>query len=352
MNHRKIRGRGIGDNPSGRYEEFSRESVRDDIREEDAPDGAWKTQLHVDHSKSIISTNDSPDVPFNHSINPYRGCEHGCVYCFARPSHAWLGYSPGLDFETQIIYKPDAAKLLQACFEKNGYRCDPIAIGANTDAYQPAERKLLITRQLLEVFERYRHPVSLITKSSLIERDMDLLSRLAADNLVAVNISICTQQARLSRAMEPRAAAPKRRMETIKELSDNGVPVNLLVAPVIPVLNDGEMESIMEQARQAGARSAGYVLLRLPHELKTLFVDWLGQQYPLKANHVMQRMKDCRGGREYNAEFSQRMQGKGAYADLIHHRFELAYRRFGFEKAPALNTALFRSPASTQLTLF
>ena len=350
MSHKKIKGRGIGDNPSGRYEEYRREIVLEDSWEEHTNE--WKTQLHADHSKSIISSNDSPDVPFNRSINPYRGCEHGCVYCFARPSHAWLGYSPGLDFETQITYKPNAAKLLQAQFERSSYQCEPIVIGANTDAYQPAERKLCLTRQLLEVCEQYCHPVSLITKSGLIERDMDILKRLAVANLVSVNISICTLQSELSRTMEPRAAAPKRRLDVVNALSANGIPVNVLVAPVIPALNDEELETILELARQAGARSAGYVLLRLLHELKTLFINWLEQEYPLKAKRVMQRIKDCRGGKEYNSTFGQRMRGDGIYADMIGHRFELALKRLGYETLPSLDTTLFRSPATAQLPLF
>jgi DNA repair photolyase len=355
MTDKKIKGRGISQNPTGRYEMLQRESDISEVTAwngDDAAPNQWKTQLHVDHTKSIISTNDSPDVPFNRSINPYRGCEHGCVYCFARPTHSWLGYSPGLEFETEITYKPDAAQLLQAALEKPAYRCEPIVIGANTDAYQPAEKKLGLTRQLLQTLERYRHPVALITKSSLIERDIDILARLAEHNLVLVHISICTLQADLSRKMEPRAASPKRRLEIIKYLTEHNVPVNLLVAPVIPVLNDGEIETLLEQARSAGAGSASYVLLRLPHELKTLFVDWLEQEYPLKANHVMQRLMDSRGGREYDSQFGQRMRGRGIYADMIRNRFELARKRLGYGNTPALNSDLFVSPASAQLTLF
>jgi DNA repair photolyase len=352
---KKIKGRGISQNPTGRYEMLQRERG---ISEETAWDGddeaptQWKTHLHVDHTKSIISTNDSPDVPFNRSINPYRGCEHGCVYCFARPTHSWLGYSPGLEFETEITYKPDAVQLLQATLEKPTYQCEPIVIGANTDAYQPAEKKLGLTRQLLQTFDRYRHPVALITKSSLIERDIDILARLAEHNLILVHVSICTLQGELSRKMEPRAASPKRRLEIIKHLTEHNIPVNLLVAPVIPVLNDGEIETVLEQARAAGAGSASYVLLRLPHELKSLFVDWLEQEYPLKAHHVMQRLKESRGGREYDSQFGQRMRGRGVYADMIRNRFELARKRLGYGSTPSLNNDLFVSPASAQLTLF
>jgi DNA repair photolyase len=355
MTHKKIKGRGISQNPTGRYDMFER--VATDMVEvgrggDAEPASQWKTRLHVDHTKSIISSNDSPDVPFNRSINPYRGCEHGCVYCFARPSHSWLGYSPGLEFETEITYKSDAVKLLRAELEKPTYRCEPIVIGANTDAYQPAEKSLGITRQLLQTFQRYRHPVALITKSCLVERDMDILAQLAEDNLVMVHISICTLQADLSRTMEPRASSPKRRLDVIKNLTRNGIPVNLLVAPVIPVLTDGEIETVLEQSRRAGAGSASYVLLRLPHELKTLFVDWLEQEYPLKAQHVMQRLKECRGGREYDAHYGQRMRGSGVYADMIHNRFELARKRLGFGFAPVLDNSKFLSPAAVQMTLF
>lgn len=355
MNGKKIKGRGISQNPTGRYEVYKRErTVIDNSEWHDEGESLsqWKTHLHVDHTKSIISTNDSPDVPFNRSINPYRGCEHGCVYCFARPTHSWLGYSPGLEFETEITYKPNAVQLLRKELDKNSHHCEPIVIGANTDAYQPAERRLGITRQLLQTFEQYRHPVAVITKSSLIERDMDILARLAEDNLVLVHISICTLEAELSRKLEPRANSPRRRLEIIRKLTGNGIAVNLLVAPVIPILNDSEIETILDQAKASGASSASYVLLRLPHELKTLFVDWLEQEYPLKANHVMQRLKECRGGREYDAEFGQRMQGKGVYADMIHNRFELARKRLGYSSSRSLDTDLFLSSASTQLSLF
>jgi DNA repair photolyase len=354
VDNKKIKGRGIRQNPTGRYEMLERQRTGGCSQEHDdnEPARQWSTHLHLDRTKSIISINNSPDVPFNRSINPYRGCEHGCVYCFARPTHAWLGYSPGLEFETEITYKPEADKLLRVEFDKPGYRCEPIVIGANTDAYQPAEKKLGITRRLLETFEHYRHPVAVITKSCLIERDIEILAQLAKRQLVLVHISVCTLQAELSRKMEPRASSPKRRMEVIRNLTRHGISVNLLVAPVIPVLNDGEIESILTQAKSAGARSAGYVLLRLPHELKELFVDWLEQEYPLKANHVMQRLKDCRSGREYDSHFSQRMQGKGGYADMISNRFELACKRLDYDNSPILNTGLFRSLSQAQLSLF
>ena len=353
--NKKIKGRGIIANPTGRFEMFERERSGIQASEwhdqSDSP-SQWKTHLHVDNTKSIISTNDSPDVPFNRSINPYRGCEHGCVYCFARPTHSWLGYSPGLEFETEITYKPNAAKLLRTMLEKFNYQCETIVIGANTDAYQPAEKKLGITRQLLKTFVQYQHPVAVITKSSLIERDMDILAELAINQLVLVHISICTLQGELSRKMEPRASSPKRRLEVIKQLSSHGIPVNLLVAPVIPVLSDSEMENILEQAKHAGVGSASYVLLRLPHELKTLFVDWLEQEFPLKAKHVMQRLKECRDGQEYDSEFGQRMRGNGLYADIIHSRFQLALKRLGYGKAPTLRTDLFHSSTSAQMSLF
>ena len=355
MDNRKIKGRGVSVNPTGRYEMFERDRSVAENSEwygESNSSRRWKTRLHVDYTKSIISTNNSPDVPFNRSINPYRGCEHGCVYCFARPTHAWLGYSPGLEFETEITYKPNADKLLRAEFDKSNYRCEPIVIGANTDAYQPMENKLGVTRRLLTTFEQYRHPVAIITKSSLIERDIDILSRLAKDNLALVHISICTLHGELSRKMEPRASSPKRRLEVIRNLTRNGIPVNLLVAPVIPVLNDCDMETILEQAKDAGAGSASYVLLRLPHELKTLFVHWLEQEYPLKVKHVMQRLQECRGGREYDSAFGQRMRGTGLYADIIHKRFELARKRLRYDDVPILDNTLFNSQSTAQMTLF
>jgi DNA repair photolyase len=342
------KGRGIDSNPAGRFEQWEREREYENGVPEEIP--PVTTQLHVDRTKSVITSNNSPDVPFNKSINPYRGCEHGCVYCFARPTHSWLGFSPGLDFESQIVFKPDIVKLLRNELEKPGYRCEPVIIGTNTDAYQPVERKLKLTRGVLETFLEFKHPTGLITKSSLIERDTDLLQALAARQLAVVNISICTLQAELSRKMEPRAASPKRRLAIIEKLAKQGIPVNVLVAPVIPWLNDSEVEDILTQCKQAGAISAGYVLLRLPHELKTVFTQWLEQAEPLKAKRVMARLRECRGGRDYDSRFGKRLTGAGTYAGLLRKRFELALKRLDYGCAPELNSEYF-SGGSRQMEL-
>ncbi|HWR87354.1 MAG TPA: PA0069 family radical SAM protein, partial [Acidiferrobacterales bacterium] len=286
-------------------------------------------------------------------INPYRGCEHGCVYCFARPSHAWLGLSPGLDFESRLFYKPDAPELLRNELAARSYRPAPIAVGINTDAYQPGERKFKITRRILELLVECRHPFSIVTKSALIERDLDLLKEAAAHHLVSVAFSITTLDRALARRMEPRAAAPQRRLAAINTLSSAGIPVSVLVAPVIPVLTDGEMEKILEAAHAAGARTAGYVLLRLPHELKELFEAWLAAHEPSKAVHVMNRIRDTRGGKTYDSRFGVRMRGTGDYAGLLAKRFAMAERRLGFGDFPPLDVSQFRSPRNTsQLELF
>lgn len=339
-----MHGRGAVSNPDNRYEQWSREWVDDGWGSLEQLPESVPTTLVQDASRTVISYNQSPDMGFDRSINPYRGCEHGCVFCYARPTHAWLGLSPGLDFETRLSYKPDAADVLRAELAKSSYRCRPIALGVNTDAYQPVERKLGITRAVLEVLQECGHPVTLVTKSALIERDIDILSAMAQRNLASVAISIVTLDRSIARTLEPRAAAPQRRLETVRRLSDAGIPVCVLAAPVIPVLTDGELETILKQAREAGAADAAYVLLRLPLEVKGLFEEWLRAHAPLKAEHVMNRIRDCRGGREYDARFGQRMTGTGQYAELLGQRFRVAWKRLGFARQPALDTTQFRRP--------
>lgn len=336
-----------------RFSELQRETVDDGwTSDERVP---RRTEILTDYSRSIISYNDSPDVPFRQSINPYKGCEHGCCYCFARPTHAYLDLSPGLDFESKIFSKPGAASLLEKALRKKGYQPDVIALGANTDAYQPVERELGITRQILQVLHDYQHPLAIITKSSLVERDIDLLAPMAAAGLVKVYISVTTLDRELSRRLEPRAAAPHRRLQTIRRLSENGIPVGVLMAPIIPVLNDSEIESLLAECAQAGASEASYVILRLPLEIKELFQQWLQEHYPLKAEHVMNRVRDLRGGREYRAEFGERMRGSGQYAELVAQRFALACRQAGLNRRRLeLDCSRFRVPAKSgdQLGLF
>jgi DNA repair photolyase len=351
--NRLQRGRGATFSPDNRYSAHTQKALDDGWGSLDAPLEALRTTFTPDSSRTVITYNDSPDVGFDRSINPYRGCEHGCVYCFARPSHAWLGLSPGLDFESRLFYKPDAPELLRNELAARGYRPSPIAVGINTDAYQPGERKLKITRRILELLVECRHPFSIVTKSALIERDLDLLEAAAARKLVSVAVSITTLDRTLARRMEPRAAAPPRRLEVIRSLSAAGIPVSVLVAPLIPVLTDGELENILESAHAAGARAAGYVLLRLPHELKELFEAWLAAHEPLKATHVMNRLRDMRGGKEYDSRFGARMRGTGDYADLLAKRFAMAERRLGFGDFPPLDVSQFCPPRSTpQLELF
>ena len=350
------KGRGAASNRVSRYAEHVREDVTDDgWDEEDAP-GAPATTLIRDHSRSIIAKNDSPDIAFDRSINPYRGCEHGCVYCYARPSHAWLGHSPGLDFETRIHHQPDAARLLREAFAKPGYRCRVVALGANTDPYQPVERRLGITREVLEVLLEHRHPVAIVTKSALVERDLDLLAELARHRLVQVRLSVTTLDNDLARRMEPRAAAPHRRVRTIERLAAAGVPTGVLFAPVIPALNDHELEAVLARCREAGAREAGYVFLRMPHEIKDLFTEWAEHHYPLRAQRILSHVRGARDGRLNSTAFGSRMRGTGPVAELIARRFEVASRRAGFEGLPALDHDAFRggTPGSEggQLSLF
>lgn len=346
------KGRGAPTNRVGRFERWVREQADDGWGGLEAEPAALETTLVADESRSVIATNDSPDVPFDRSVNPYRGCEHGCVYCFARPSHAYLGYSSGLDFETRILYKPRAAELLAAELARPGYRCTPLTLGANTDPYQPVERRLGLTRQVLEVLRDFRHPVTVVTKSSLVERDLALLQEMARDGLAEVRVSVTTLDRGLARRMEPRATAPAQRLETIRRLAEAGIPVGVLFAPAIPGLNDAEMESVLAAAREAGASGAGYVLLRLPLELADLFRDWLALHYPDKAARVLGLLRETRGGRDYDSRFGVRMRGTGPIADLIARRFDLASRRLGYGDTAPLDTTRFRLPGARQLALF
>jgi DNA repair photolyase len=302
--------------------------------------------ISIEHAKSVISRHNSPDLGFTQSINPYRGCAHGCPFCYARPSHAYLGLSPGIDFETRLTAKVNAAEKLREELAKPGYRCEPLAIGVNTDAYQPIERQQKITRSILEVVHETNHPVSLITKSALIERDLDLLAPMARKRLVAVTFSITTLDHGISRRMEPRTSAPARRLEAIRRLTAAGIPVNVNVAPVIPFLTDSELEPIMEAAAKAGAVSAGYALIRLPWEVRPIFKEWLEKNFPLKAEHVMSRIRDMREGRENDPEFGTRMVGKGTLAELLSQRFRKAIQRFGLDRdVHDLDCSLFVPPS-------
>jgi DNA repair photolyase len=326
------KGRGAALNLEGRFEAWQREAFDDGWTDETAVDDATpppKTVITRETAKSIIAENDSPDIPFRYSVNPYRGCEHGCIYCYARPSHAFLGLSPGLDFETRLYAKVNAPQLLRAELSRSAYRPEVITFGSITDAYQPCEKELQLTRQLLEVAAEFNQPIALITKSALIERDLDLLVPMAQKNLVHVTISITTQDHHISRYLEPRTAAPQRRFQAIRTLAAAGVPVGINVAPVIPFLTDHEMETLLDTARTMGATNAGYVLLRMPWELKALFRNWLEQHFPLKAAHVLSRVQDMRGGRENDPNFGTRMVGEGVFAELLRQRFLKACQRFG-----------------------
>lgn len=335
------RGRGAYSSPDNRFDAETRETVFEDREEEGSP----ATFLRPDHARTVLTENESPDLGFSRSLNPYRGCEHGCVYCFARPTHAYLGLSPGLDFETQIFFKKDAARLLEGELSKKGYRCEPVALGINTDSYQPAELSLGITRSLLEVFDRFSHPVTIVTKSSLVERDIEILVSLARRNLLHVHLSLPTLEESLSRVLEPRAAAPWRRIDTIRTLSEAGIPVGVLVAPIIPALTDFELERILREARNAGATSAGSILLRLPLELREIFSEWLDRHVPDRAAAVLSRLRDLHGGRLYDPRFGYRMTGEGPWAALYSQRFSLAARRLGYRPLPALDTGRFSPPA-------
>jgi DNA repair photolyase len=338
-----LRGRGALSNPANRFEGRSLEPFDDgwDTLEGLADLPPLPTTLTRDSSRSAISWNGSPDIGFDRAVNPYRGCEHGCIYCYARPTHAYLGYSAGLDFETKLVFKPDVAALLERELRRPGYVCKPIALGSNTDPYQPVERTLKLTRGVLEVLERYGHPLSIVTKSAGVLRDMDILQRLAARGLVRVFLSVTTLDAALARRMEPRAATPERRLAAIAALSQAGVPAAVLAAPMIPGLNDAELERILERAHAAGARHAGYVLLRLPHEVRAMFEAWLAEHYPARAGHVLSLIRETRGGKLNDSQFGSRFSGKGVYADLLAQRFERMVRRLGFEDRNALETRHF-----------
>jgi DNA repair photolyase len=341
-----IKGRGALSSPQPRFVRTGVDALDDGWYSEEA-EPSLATHVLPDAARSVISRNDSPDVPFSQSINPYRGCEHGCIYCFARPTHAYLDLSPGRDFETHIFYKAGAAALLRQELAHAGYRCEPITLGANTDPYQPIERKLEVTRSLLEVFVETHHPVTIVTKGALILRDLELLAQLAREQLVRVYISLTSLDAELKRTLEPRTAGPAARLRVLRELTAAGVPCGVLIAPIIPAVNDAEVEQLLEAAVANGARRAGYVLLRLPLEVAPLFREWLATHMPERAAHVMSLVQSAHGGRDYDARFGQRMRGSGAWAELLRARFALASRRLGLPSTPAppLSTELFRPPS-------
>ena len=339
-------GRGAASNPPGRFEATHAE-LQDDgwgSLDEELPEFA--TTVTAEPSRTIISRNKSPDIPFDQSINPYKGCEHGCIYCYARPSHAYMNLSPGLDFETKLFYKPDAARLLEAELAAPNYVCSPITIGANTDPYQPIEKEYRVTRSIIEVLAKHRHPFSIITKGALIERDVDLLAPLAADRLVHAFISVTTLSNDIKRTLEPRTASPAARLRAIRTLTSAGIPVGVMVAPVVPVLTDSEMERILEAAATAGATTAAYVVLRLPYELNDLFREWLETHEPLKAKHVLTRLNAMHGGKDYDSAWGRRQSGQGEYATLLRQRFMTACTRYGLKTGERFvhNTTLFKPP--------
>lgn len=372
-----VRGRGATFNPGNRFRRESREACDDgwspvssEEKQGDSADLAGtddafessgrqlRTTVAIQQARTIISRNDSPDIPFNQSINPYQGCEHGCIYCYARPTHAYLDLSAGLDFETKLFAKPDAVKLLRAELGRPGYVCDPIAFGTNTDAYQPIEREWKLTRSLLELLAAHEHPFTIVTKSALVERDIDVIAPMAAKNMARVYLSITTLDRDIARTLEPRASAPARRLQAMRMLSDAGIPVGVMVAPVIPQLNDKDLEAILEAAAANGARSAGWIMVRLPREVAPLFRAWLDEHVPLRAPHVMSLVQQLRGGRDYDADFGTRMRGTGTYAALIERRFEIACKRFGLNRdrrattpdlaRTTLDTSRFRPPRANE----
>jgi len=349
----QARGRGATLNMSGRFEAFSR-SLFDDGWQglEDLP--PFRTEVFEEKPKTIITRNDSPDISFDRSINPYRGCEHGCSYCYARPAHAYMGLSPGLDFESKLFAKANAAALLRAELSAKGYEPKTIALGANTDAYQPIERERRITRAILEVLAEFNHPVGIVTKSALVTRDIDILAPMAKKGLVKVALSVTSLDPKLARAMEPRASTPTKRLAAIEQLSAAGIPTVVMVAPIVPAVNDAEIEAILKTAQTAGAREAGYVMLRLPHEVKEVFRDWLKATMPERAARVMSLVQSVSGGKDYDASFGKRQTGTGPYAWTIGRRFELACQRLGLNTTKLrLSTAHFRKPPQPgdQLTL-
>jgi DNA repair photolyase len=330
------RGRGATTNPAVRYDSQSGSPFDDGwdtLTGEFAELPKLATSVTRDATRSAISWNTSPDIGFDRAVNPYRGCEHGCIYCYARPTHAYLGYSPGLDFETKLIFKPDVAELLEKEFRKPGYTARTLALGSNTDPYQPVERTLKLTRAVLQVLDKFNHPVGIVTKSAGVLRDLDILTSMAKRKLARVYVSVTTLDAGLARSMEPRAATPARRLHAIAELTRAGVPAGVMVAPMIPGLNDAEMEKIVEAAARAGARHAGYVLLRLPHELKQMFEDWLATHFPDRAKHVLNLIRETRSGALSDARFHHRFAGQGVYADLLLRRFARVTRQWGLDQA-------------------
>ncbi len=352
MSPQAHKGRGAVSRIAGRFEKTLIELEDEESHDRDAK--APVTELRAMPAGRIISTNTSPDIPFDRSINPYQGCEHGCVYCYARPSHSYLDLSPGLDFETKIFYKPNAVERLIEEWEKPGYKCKPITIGANTDPYQPAEKKLRITRGLLEAFLEHRHPVSLISKGGLMSRDLDLLKELTSKNLCSVAISVPTMDRPLKRLLEPRVPSAEIRMKLIEELTDASVPTSLLMAPIIPAINDPEIESIVEEAARRGATHATYIFLRLPHEVKDIFVEWLETHMPDRAGHVMSLVRQASGGKDYDSSFGLRQRGRGPYAAMISQRFKAACRKHGLEAGKyqdRLDCSQFRRPGQKQMTL-
>ncbi len=349
------RGRGAESNASGRFEALSRETFDDGWNDDDAAPAPLRTVMTPEAARVIISRNDSPDIRFDRSINPYRGCEHGCIYCYARPAHAYMGLSPGLDFESKLFFKPGAARLLEAELSRRAYKPATIHVGGNTDPYQPQERRLRVTRGVIEVLSRFSHPFSIITKSALIARDLDLLAPMAALDLVRVAISVTTLDRKLARVMEPRAATPERRLDALRALSEAGVPTAVMFAPVIPGLNDHELEAVLERAAQVGAVTAGYTVLRLPREIKDLFREWLTANVPDRAARVMSLVRQMRGGKDYDAEWGKRMKGDGPIAEVIAQRFRIARRRFGLDRTlPPMEVSHFHVPprAGDQLDLF
>ena len=353
------RQRGALSQMQGRFETEAREAIDDGWARDDEPLAPLQTTVTVERARSIISKNDSPDIPFDQSINPYRGCEAGCAYCYARPSHSYLELSPGLDFETRIFAKTNAPELLKEELAKPSYRVSPIAFGTNTDCYQPAERKYRITRQIMEILSECNHPLTIVTKFALVERDLDLLAPMAKKNLVKVFVSIGTLDHVLARRLEPRAASPKRRLDVLKALSQAGVPCGVMVAALIPALNDKTLEHVLEEASQAGAQEAAYVILRLPNELKDIFKEWLATHYPERAEHVISIVRQMRGGKDNDPRFGARMRGTGNFAELISKRFAIACRRFGLNghgggrRTPELDCTRFVPPSPAgQMKLF
>ncbi len=354
LDDKRRRGRGAASNPSGRYEATQRHEAHDgwDIEEELPP---FRTEVSIERPRSAITRNSSPDVGFDRSINPYRGCEHGCIYCFARPTHAYLGLSPGLDFETRLIARPGLPEVLRQELQRKRYRVKPIALGTNTDPYQPIEREMRTMRRVIEVLAEHRHPLTVATKGTLIERDIDILGPMAEQGLVQVGITVTTLDATLARELEPRVPSPARRLAAIRRLSNAGIPVRIMISPIIPGLTCHEIERLIDAGREAGARGASWVMLRLPLEVAPLFREWLEERRPDRAKRIMARVRETHGGRDYDPAWGRRMKGQGVYAELIARRFDVALRRAGMDGAmPPLRTDLFEVPPEPdrQLSLF